>query len=490
MCGKYPLLHMAALGKTRRMGCTFLLALTACLLIPAPAVVPVAYPHYSDTSSGSDSWGASRDAGRHSSLDFLTQYGLNVALGSNVCVQKNGGIVLFPAPGEDDPISPDLLSRLFTQGQYGFRFGWEFYYATNSSKWQNRWVANATGAVVRPAVAGHIHHFAEAVIALFHASLYPKALPALNELSHLLLPTVRRSNELPWNLDFLELVLRGAQEQGAAYPQVLFSDDWPQSGEDICFERIVLIGMHTSEFGLFADPYEADLFRNYSFKFYGLGAFLERGINDKLALFLMERKRTRRLVNPRDVRSALLDTGLFDLDFELPRGLGDQQADDQKISRCFDSSVPLEQQVAWMRSTDVLIGTHGSGLINAIFMRPGSVVIDLLCPNFFETTFSTAVLSAGGHYLFLTNTNQSSGVYPDPVPPSCFTRTPWEAQTLDCISIRNCDLEADVRALDGLARQAALVVRLDKRRPLRSLDPTRGEWRRGRLPNRDMETLL
>ena len=220
-----------------------------------------------------------------------------------------------------------------------------------------------------------------------------------------------------------------------------------------------------------------------------------RGPNDRVAVFLAERAQTRRLMNvdqvrasvlrelfPRgrgwtpippspkppsltQVRAALHETGLVDLEGFLPTAV-----------RQFGHQ-PLRTQAAWMKASDVLIGVHGervgpavlfwrggmgggggvggevdplpllsppqgSGLINAMFMERGSVVIDLLCPHFTELTFTTAVLSAGHHYLFLPNSNQTSGSgyslggQPSPPPTKCFEGSPYESSSMDCLAIR------------------------------------------------------
>ena len=70
---------------------------------------------------------------------------------------------------------------------------------------------------------------------------------------------------------------------------------------------------------------------------------------------------------------------------------------------------------------------------------------------------------------------------------------PTDAAVYECMAVRNCDLEVDVAALDGLLRQAALLVRTVKRRPVRSIAMPAASpiapWHRGRLPNGDVEPL-
>ena len=141
-----------------------------------------------------------------------------------------------------------------------------------------------------------------------------------------------------------------------------------------------------------------------------------------------------------------------------------------------------------MWASDVLVGVHGAGLLNGLFMPAGSVVVDLLCPHFTELAFATVIFSAGSHYLFVPNTNLSSGGFgiggsdPPPLapPPSaCLEGTPTEASALECLAIRNCRLEADVAALEGVVRQAAMLVRNGKRRRPRDVRITDGSWQRG-----------
>ena len=153
---------------------------------------------------------------------------------------------------------------------------------------------------------------------LFHAALHPDIYPWFRRVRVLLLPTVARSVELQWSLEFLDLILSAAAHHGASMPTVMFREDLEalgaSGGEFICYDRLGMLGMTTSEFGLFADPYEAEIFRSFVYSHFNLTgggddsgvratAAQRRGPNDHSTVFLAERKRTRRLgahttVNP------------------------------------------------------------------------------------------------------------------------------------------------------------------------------------------------
>jgi hypothetical protein len=47
------------------------------------------------------------------------------------------------------------------------------------------------------------------------------------------------------------------------------------------------------------------------------------------------------------------------------------------LTRCDFAAIPWEQQVRLVASHDVLVGVHGNGLTNALWMRPGGLVLEL-----------------------------------------------------------------------------------------------------------------
>ena len=59
--------------------------------------------------------------------------------------------------------------------------------------------------------------------------------------------------------------------------------------------------------------------------------------------------------------------------------------------------MPFERQVALMSRTSVLIGIHGAGLVNAMFLPPGAAVIELLPHRKFESFFFRWTGISKGH---------------------------------------------------------------------------------------------
>jgi hypothetical protein len=212
---------------------------------------------------------------------------------------------------------------------------------------------------------------------LFHASLHTRAYPWLKDASELWLHTVSKHTDLGWNYAYLETVLRAVHRftgssGGTAGGSVgramkaLFQEDFPHTAGTAthCFEQVALVGMATSEFGYFADQWEAGVFRKLAWAHHGLlPPPSALGANAKLRMFMVEREtgKTRRLLNKDDILQKLLATGLVDIDY-LPGNV--------RAVQSFEGA-SFRQQLQWMQHTDVLIGVHGGGLNNGIFMNKG-----------------------------------------------------------------------------------------------------------------------
>jgi hypothetical protein len=162
-------------------------------------------------------------------------------------------------------------------------------------------------------------------------------------------------------------------------------------------------------------------------------------------------------------------------------------------------------QVRFMAETDVLIGVHGGGLNNGQFMAEGSVVIDILPSNVVEYEWHNTLTTAGMHYLFMPVSDmgkQSKNCqFYDGM---CSNGTAYEASSMACLGIRNCDVFVNLNHLDMLIRQASFLTRVMKRRAypqayyaesssfdhVPSTTATIAQWNRGRMPDGRLDPLF
>lgn len=72
----------------------------------------------------------------------------------------------------------------------------------------------------------------------------------------------------------------------------------------------------------------------------------------------------------------------------------------------FEAAKFLEQ-VAILASTDILIGPHGAGLTNVLFMKPQSVLIELIPNGWADPGYRNLAIFSGKVYMFWQQTNQS-----------------------------------------------------------------------------------
>lgn len=61
----------------------------------------------------------------------------------------------------------------------------------------------------------------------------------------------------------------------------------------------------------------------------------------------------------------------------------------------------FHQQLSVVSNTQFLVGLHGSGLVNSIFMSPHSVVVDLLPHNYLELEWHNFASKAGVRFYFM-----------------------------------------------------------------------------------------
>lgn len=334
-----------------------------------------------------------------------------------------------------------------------------------------------TTMLLRPAYSRHISHFTEAVTTPVHMLRFPDTFPWAAETKLVFMPTFKGANELAWNVGFLDLILdmfpRGR-------PKLMRAEE--AGGRIHCFERLIWVGCAGAwEWGnLFVDPWDAHILRRAAYAAHGVPA-IETDVSHGTPARVLLIKRVagnqgRRLLNAVDVEAHIKASGARVHSLPLLFINNSKEGALEKYS--------FGEQVRLLAQTDVLLGVHGSGLNNAIFMRPGSVVIDILPGRMMELVWHNTAVSAGVHYYFLFNERSSvstngkcqshkcdSGLHYDNwANGACPYALSFLSFSLTLLSgLLNCDVIADLGQLDGLLRMASQVILYDKR--ARSLAP-------------------
>ncbi|OJJ42794.1 hypothetical protein ASPZODRAFT_1258465 [Penicilliopsis zonata CBS 506.65] len=99
--------------------------------------------------------------------------------------------------------------------------------------------------------------------------------------------------------------------------------------------------------------------------FYGLDAPAAADPNKQITVTYIDRNESRRLVGSdaylQDIRQAFPDVLVQAVDF---------------------AAIPFREQVRIASTTDILLGVHGAGLTHGLFMDAGSVMVEILPPDF------------------------------------------------------------------------------------------------------------
>ncbi|CAI5954047.1 unnamed protein product [Closterium sp. NIES-64] len=83
------------------------------------------------------------------------------------------------------------------------------------------------------------------------------------------------------------------------------------------------------------------------------------------------------------------------------------------ISVAVLEDLPLYEQIRAVRSCAILVGVHGSGLLNSMFLHPGSVLMQIVPYNTTgaDRFYEPQVRQAGGSYMEVRVTNRSDSVF-------------------------------------------------------------------------------
>lgn len=118
------------------------------------------------------------------------------------------------------------------------------------------------------------------------------------------------------------------------------------------------------------------------------------------------------------------------------------------------SLTPREQMMIFAESDIVIVG-HGAEVMNALFMRAGSVLIDVFHGPYYENYFQPMLQELEVHMTPLTvmnHTRQNECLYQ--APPHCAQGSLVAGNASDCIPIRQCNLYFDLKQMKQILQQS------------------------------------
>jgi len=157
---------------------------------------------------------------------------------------------------------------------------------------------------------------------------------------------------------------------------------------------------------------------------------------------VLQRRKSRRLLNREAVIRSIEETDLYDCQQWASELHGEMER------------LTFVQQLSVVSSCQLMVGLHGSGLVNTIFLQPGSVAIDLLPHNYLELEWHNFASKAGVRFFFMflgdgaTRKNTCSGHI-------------FETSKIKCRSVMHQDHQLeDFKLLQVLVAQADFHVRV------------------------------
>lgn len=214
-----------------------------------------------------------------------------------------------------------------------------------------------------------------------------------------------------------------------------------RSSSLICFEQAGMVGMGLHEFGFFANEAEARTFRRKIILYSNVQIVTQASLLHKSRCLVLQRKSSRRLQNRNAVIQSLEETGLFDCSHWTTILHGEMER------------MSFHQQLSVVASTQFLVGLHGSGLVNSIFLSPRSVAVDLLPHNYLELEWHNFASKAGirFYFMFLGDSgckNECTGHI-------------FETSKVHCRSVMRCNHNlADFKLLQVIAAQSDFHIRV------------------------------
>ena len=229
-------------------------------------------------------------------------------------------------------------------------------------------------------------------------------------------------------------------KKGTHLPPIIFQEEtasyWDQIGmnfegvsgdEWLCFENIIVMkdviqNGTTTAFGKESQR-DAHLFRERMYSMYGKTLTPLPPVHSRRNITLLHKSSNRRITNREDLKKMLSSYGIVS-EVELT------------------SNITMSAQLDIMAQTHILVSSHTSGLANAMFLRPGALVIEIVQRNWLislENTFLRQTETLGDvRHVRWKATRLHEGVYIDPDDERLFGGELWDGE--------NCNVEECVEA--------------------------------------------
>lgn len=156
---------------------------------------------------------------------------------------------------------------------------------------------------------------------------------------------------------------------------------------------------------------------------------------------VLQRKTSRRLKNRDAVIQGIEETGLYDCSRWSVLVHGEME------------QMSFHDQISVISSTQFLVGVHGSGLVNCMFLPTNAVTVDLLPHNYLELEWHNFASKAGlkFYFMFLRDTDCSN---------PCSGHI-FQTSLVKCRSGMACNHQlVDIKLLQVLAAQADFHIRV------------------------------
>ncbi|KAK8797042.1 hypothetical protein WA158_004252 [Blastocystis sp. Blastoise] len=329
--------------------------------------------------------------------------GFTIALFTNVCFQvKKSEFFLYVS-------TQDAFKEMTTRIGPTFLSGFQF--RAKLIPYPNKNVIDEEGSwMIISHSQRNIAHLAEAMNYVLHTAHFPNEYPPIKKL---FVPRLKLGTVFPWISMYLE-VLRSIYPSEYQYDQLSFAEvqKVAKSGL-ICFSKLGASSRisHVSYGGIFTSSSQVDTLRAYTYKHFDIDP---SGISLFLPIVsVLERAAVGGNLPGRHISN----------EPELKKFFYAKRYHYRYNSLILEKLSPKEQVEAVMR-TDILVGSLGSGFVNAIFMLPGSVVI-VASPPFIGGFFFHSIAEYSNiWYLPMYN-------YTYTVPPACEGKLGTFGEVLD-----------------------------------------------------------